>query len=64
MKKIWILLLIASSMTACLDEIEIQNPDRPDDGIVVQGRIVLGQPSLLYCKVERLFSTLPISIRP
>ncbi|WP_367391991.1 DUF4249 domain-containing protein [Lewinella sp. LCG006] len=49
---ILMMLLIAS---ACLDEIAIENADRPEDGYVVQAKLISGNPSYVEVKVEQLF---------
>lgn len=58
MKKIicWLtgacLLLLA---TTCLDEIEIELPDRPEEGYVVQAKLIQGESAYAEVKVERSF---------
>jgi len=42
-------------LSACLDEIEIELPDRPKEGYVIQAKLIKGVPSLAEVKVERSF---------
>lgn len=46
---------LALLLSTCLDEIEIDNADRPDDGYVVQAKLIRGEPSYVEIKVEQLF---------
>jgi hypothetical protein len=58
MRKIVFILLGAAlllGLSTCLDEIEIELPNRPEDGYVVQAKLIKGTPSLAEVRVERAF---------
>jgi hypothetical protein len=50
-----LLFMLVLFAPACLDEIEIENADRPEDGYVVQAKLISGTPSYVEIKVEQLF---------
>lgn len=50
-----LLFMIVLFAPACLDEIEIENADRPEDGYVVQAKLISGTPSYVEVTVEQLF---------
>ena len=50
-----LLFMLVLFAPACLDEIEIENADRPEDGYVVQAKLIQGSPSYVEVKVEQLF---------
>lgn len=50
-----LLFMLVFFAPACLDEIEIENADRPEDGYVVQAKLISGTPSYVEVKVEQLF---------
>lgn len=50
-----VLLLAALLPLSCLQEIDLEGPARPDDGIAVGGALILGDPSVVRVRVDRLF---------
>ena len=49
------LLGLAVLTASCLDQIELDQPERPSRGMVIQGRISLGDPIVIEANVNELF---------
>ncbi len=47
---------ILSSLCACVDKIELSAPDQPESGILVQGRFLFGNPSVVMASVFELYT--------
>jgi len=48
--------LIVLNFCACVDEIELSAPDQPDSGILVQGRLLYGNPGMVTASVYELYT--------
>lgn len=54
--KIFSLLLITLLCTTCLDQLELQPTKGTEEGIVIRGELILGTPSILNVRIEKLYN--------
>lgn len=47
--------LLGLSLAACLDTIELAPPDRPPSSLVIQGKLVAGEPATVTASIFELF---------
>ena len=47
--------LVVVCLLGCLDEIELESPDQPDEALVIQGRVVGGSVKEIEVRLERAF---------
>lgn len=60
----FLLIIISCYCFSCIDPIEFEVPSGLNESVVVQGRIVLSEPSFVEVNVSRLFDFSPASREP
>lgn len=49
-------ILLICTLAACLDEVNLSDPDQPDSAILVQGRLIQGNPSQVEIGIFELYT--------
>lgn len=55
MKKLFPFIFLSLVVLCCVDKITLKDPDQPDSGILVQGRLIYGQPSTVFVAISELY---------
>ncbi len=63
MKKIFYLFLVSVLILSCLDEIDLVVPRQERETVVIQAKLVKGDPSFVRVRVTNLFDFTPASLR-
>lgn len=61
---LYLLFCVLALLSGCLDVIDVKVPDSEKEILVIQGKLIIGQPSFAQLRISRLFDFTPAGKRP